>query len=111
MEGEAETSVASAHDAGGLSEAGPRRAEAGASIAGCGSLSASPAEEAVVSSADLVRWSRKVESEVRRVASWVEEVSGSLSFVLRGTMVPGTWYLVPGITFWCPVMYQPGVIF
>ena len=40
MEGEAETSVASAHDAGGQSEAGPHRAEAGAAIAACGSLSA-----------------------------------------------------------------------
>ena len=55
MEGEAETSVASAHDAGGQSEAGPRRAEAGATIAGCVSLSALPTEEVVVSSADLVR--------------------------------------------------------
>ena len=79
MEDEAETFVASAHDAGGQSEAGPRRAEAGASIAGSGSLSALAAEEAVISSTDLVRWAGQVESEVRRVASRVEEVSGSLS--------------------------------
>ena len=75
MEGEADTPMASGHDAGGQSEAGPCRAEAGASIAGYGSFSALPAEEAVVSSADLARWSGQIE----RVASRVEEVSGSLS--------------------------------
>ena len=42
-------------------------------------LSALPAEEAVVSSANLVRWSGQVESEVWRVASRVAEISGSLS--------------------------------
>ena len=57
MEGESKTPVASASDAGGQSEAGARRAEAGASIAGCWSLSALPAEEAVFFSSDLVRWS------------------------------------------------------
>ena len=36
MEGVAETSVASAQDAGGQSEAGSRRAEAGASIRAAG---------------------------------------------------------------------------
>ena len=79
MEGKSKTPVASASDAGGRSDDGVRRAEAGASIAGCGSLSALPAEEAVVSSADLVRWSEQVESEVQRVASRVEEISGPLS--------------------------------
>ena len=79
MEGESKTPVASASDAGGQSAAGARRADAGASIAGCGSLSALPAEEAVVSSADLVQWSGQIESEVHRVASRVEEISGSLS--------------------------------
>ena len=79
MEGEAEASATSAYDAGGQSEAGACRTEAGASTTGCGSISALPAEEAVVSSADLMRWSGQVESEVRRVASRVEEVSGSLS--------------------------------
>ena len=63
MEGESKTPVASASDAGGQSAAGARRADAGASIAGCGSLSALPAEEAVVSSADLVQWSGQVEIE------------------------------------------------
>ena len=57
MEGESKTPVASASDAGGQSEAGARRAEADASIAGCGSLSALPVEEVVDSSADHVRWS------------------------------------------------------
>ena len=33
----------------------------------------------MVLSADLVRWSEQVEGEVRRVASKVEEISGSLS--------------------------------
>ena len=79
MEGEAKTSVASASDAGGQSEAGARRAEAGASIAGCRSLSALRAEEAVVSWADFLRWSGQVESEVQRVASRVNVISGSLS--------------------------------
>ena len=83
MEDEAETFVASAHDAGGQSEAGPRRAEAGASIAGSGSLSALAAEEAVISSTDLVRWAGQVESKVRGVASRVEEVSGSLSSLVE----------------------------
>ena len=56
--------ASSASDAtSGQSEAGARRAEAGVSIAGCGSLSALPAEEAVVSSADLVQWSGQVEIE------------------------------------------------
>ena len=57
MEGEAKTSVASASDCPPASEAGARRAEADASIAGCGSLSALPVEEVVDSSADHVRWS------------------------------------------------------
>ena len=57
MEGEVKTSVTMAADAGGQSEAGARRAEADASIAGCGSLSALPVEEVVDSSADHVRWS------------------------------------------------------
>ena len=57
MEGEVKTSVTMAADAGGQSEAGARRAEADASIAGCGSLSALPVEEVADSSADHVRWS------------------------------------------------------
>ena len=81
MEGEAEASATSAYDAGGQSEAGACRTEAGASTTGCGSISALPAEEAVVSSADLVRWSGQVESEVQRAASRVEKISGSRSFV------------------------------
>ena len=47
---------------GGQSEAEARRSEAGASIAGSGSLSALQSEEVVVSSADFVRWSGQVES-------------------------------------------------
>ena len=83
MEGQAETSVASAHDPGGQWEAGPRRAEAAAAIAGCGSLSALPTEEEVVSSTDFALWSGQAEGEVRRVASRVEEVSGSLSSLVE----------------------------
>lgn len=76
-EDQAKTSVTSASDAEGESEARAGRAEAGASIAGCGSPSAFPAEKAVDSSADLVRWSGMVENEIRLVASTVE-MSGSL---------------------------------
>ena len=62
MEGEVNTSVHSSSDAGGLTEAEARRFEAGASIAGSGSLSALQSEEVVVCSADFVRWSGQVES-------------------------------------------------
>ena len=62
MEGEAKTSVHSSPDAGGQSEAETRRSEAGASIAGCGSLSVLQSEDVVVYSTDFVRWSGQVES-------------------------------------------------
>ena len=55
MGGDSKTSVALALDAAGLAEAEARREEAGASIVGSGSLSSSPAEGAVGSSANLVR--------------------------------------------------------
>ena len=55
MGGDSKTPVALALDAAGLAEAEARREEAGASIVGSGSLSSSPAEGAVGSSANLVR--------------------------------------------------------
>ena len=82
---EGETPVASASNAAGQAEAEVRRAYAGASMVGSGSLSASPPEEAVVSSADLVRLSGQAEVEVRRAASTVDEISGSVS-VLQDTV-------------------------
>ena len=78
MEGESKTPAASASDVGVNWR--PRLAvpklPRPSRVAG---FSALPAEEAVVSSADLVQWSGQVESEVHRVASRVEEISGSLS--------------------------------
>ena len=104
MEGEAEASATSAYDAGGQSEAGACRTEAGASTTGCGSISALPAEEAVVSSADLMRWSGQVESEVRRVASRVEEVSGSLSS--RVEEIAGSVSLIKDAVAMCSSQYS-----
>ena len=79
MKGEAKTSVALAFDAACQTEAEARRAEDGAVVVGSGSLSASPAGEAMVSPADLIRCSEQVEGVVRRVASMVEQFSGTLS--------------------------------
>lgn len=61
MEDDSKAPVASDLDAAGQAEAKAYRAEAGASIRGSGALSVSPAEEAVILSADFVRWSGKVE--------------------------------------------------
>lgn len=53
--------------------------EAGAPNESSGSLSATPVEATVVSSAGHVRWSGQVEGEVQRAASKVDELSWSFS--------------------------------
>lgn len=72
MEGESKLSVALAFDAAGQAEAEARRVEAGASVVGSGSLAATPVEEAMVSSVDLVRWSGQLGGEVRKAESKVD---------------------------------------